>query len=152
MGTGFINEQQVTGTINTGVSNIFVPYTGKITGNFSSGQYTNVNLSSGPLYITGNFSKPMHLVGYGMATGGVTSGIFGGDLGYVYDPGLYTFYADYTGLYSGKALPITGFDPVDLGNNSGDISGLLVIHNIPVSYTHLPSPRDRTRSRMPSSA
>ena len=23
---------------------------------------------------------------------------------------------------------------------------------IPVSYTHLPSPRDRTRSRMPSSA
>ena len=43
-------------------------------------------------------------------------------------------------------------DPNGIANGaSGGIVGALAPH-VPVSYTHLPSPRDLSTSRMPSSA
>ena len=45
------------------------------------------------------------------------------------------------------------FNQVTLdGYFTGENDDISWAHHSPVSYTHLPSPRDRTRSRMPSYA
>ena len=62
------------------------------------------------------------------------------------------FFVDYAALFAATAL--TGADgriPAAVGNL---LSILVIIFGVPVtvSYTHSPSPRDRSVSRMPSSA
>ena len=50
-----------------------------------------------------------------------------------------------------KIAAQTGADAIIVSNHGGrQLDGAMT--SIPVSYTHLRSPRDRTRSRMPSSA
>jgi len=52
------------------------------------------------------------------------------------------------------AICFAGWSALPQFSTTGEAAGLRIVSQIiwPVSYTHLRSPRDRTRSRMPSSA
>jgi hypothetical protein len=124
--SGIIFNQVVTGTTNSGNFIGFVPYTGKITGNFTSGELDTINLTSAQRFVTGNFTNIISLVGYGFATGERISGKLLGDFGVAYEPGTYVFSKPYVGIGSGSSDLPSEFNPVlDIFNSLAPTTGLI---------------------------
>jgi len=136
-GSGVLNGYTVSGVLTNPSSLIYLPFTGILTGKFNSDEYYLQNLVSDTIYVTGDFSKNIDLVGYGFATGETRTGIFQGDFGYGFDPGLYTFYT--SGNPSGlliRSTSFTGFDPVKYKNPSGiPLTGLFISNNVPAQVS-----------------
>jgi hypothetical protein len=126
-GTGYLDNSEVTGILKNPKSIVFLPFTGILTGDFNTGEYYLKDFASDIVYVTGNFSKKMSLLGLGWATGERKTGILGGDFGfYKYDPGLYTFYTDYysTVKYSGGHL-LQNFKPVTNTFSGSRVTGAI---------------------------
>lgn len=83
-----------------------------LTGDFDETEYETFNYEYGPVFATGNFSKFVAISGIAFATGARIYGQLMGPFAKYYEPGVWTFYKDYSGVGSGEAfLDIEGFDP-----------------------------------------
>lgn len=121
------------GITQSGIGSIFAEYTGTVsalTGEFSTSQYETVSFISDVLYATGTFTKFYRITGLGYATGRTLSGIFLGDLGWTYEPGIYTFYKTYTSNVTGDFYMHTGFNPVTYTYNTSKATGVVLINGV----------------------
>lgn len=129
-GSGVINGYAVSGIMENASSTIFIPFGRALTGKFSPDEYYLQDLLSDMVYVTGDFSKNINLIGYGFATGETKQGIYQGELGYNFDPGVYTFHFSgrYRTMISGQGRPFTGFNPVTASHHvpGSPITGLLI--------------------------
>jgi hypothetical protein len=131
-GTGVLAGKDVSGILNYPQSIQFIPFTGKLTGDFNSNEYTQVSLVSPTVFVTGNFSKKFWMTGYAFATGEMKSGVLGGDFGYVYDPGIYTFYTYYSGDAPVVGSSYNNFNPVRSVITPNGVSGKLITNVVTV--------------------
>ncbi|MFA5235035.1 MAG: hypothetical protein WC390_11610 [Sulfurimonas sp.] len=129
--TGSSNGTTYVGPVTNGIATYFAniaPQT-TLTGHFPSGDYENINFS-GNYFITGTFSNEYNLFALAYATGGRQSGVFWGDVGFNWEPGLYTFTKLFSKLGTGYATYFTGFDPVTvtsiLTSGTGIITGYTI--------------------------
>lgn len=137
-GSGYADNYGVFyGTVSGGVPSLFVPYTGTVTGvqiSASPSDYEDVIYLSSPFSYTGQYYKYYALTGLAYATGERLFGRFLGDIGFSYEPGIYTFEKNYYTIGTGSSDILTGFNPVLVTQKPLVTTGnMLIVGNTGVS-------------------
>jgi hypothetical protein len=128
LGTGQILGVNATGYLLSGISILqtgFANNTGSVSASFGPNDLQTLNYISPLIFVTGNFVSNIDIVAYGYATGQIKTGILVGDFGNVYDPGVYTFTKNVSGVAYGKQEVLQLFDPINIRATTADTTGFL---------------------------
>ncbi len=119
------------GIIESGIGQLYVKYTGQVTGinnvQLDPSQYQNISFVSPTNYATGFYSRDYVFQGLAYATGQKLSGVYFGDLGFAFEPGLYTFTKAYSTIATGYSDIFTGFNPVTVTSKLQLTTGFIFV-------------------------